>query len=216
MKLRGVFGGTFDPVHLGHLRAAWEVAEALDMPVHMVPAGSPPHRPQPVASADQRWAMLSRALLGQDRLIADDRELKRPGPSFMFDTLTAIGEEYPGQALCLILGGDAAAALDGWHRWREVLERAHLLVLTRPGHTQAPSGPLAELLAAREVGRAEDLITRKSAAVLRFPVTAMDVSARRIRRLWGAGRSPLFLCPRAVHEYVAAHRIYSDESRAET
>lgn len=114
-----LFGGTFDPVHLGHLRAAWEAAEALEADVHLLPAHVPPHRAQPVASSAQRLALLRAALRGQDRLLVDERELRRRGPSYTVDTLRELRGEIGAQRpLLLLLGADAFAGLPSWHEWR--------------------------------------------------------------------------------------------------
>src|SRR5579885_3221529 len=139
-----ILGGTFDPVHLGHLRAAWEAGEALDAEVRLIPTNVPPHRPAPVANAQQRAAILRAALTGQDRLKLDTRELDRAGPSYTFDTLTSLREEIGAQrALVVLLGADAFAGLPSWHRWRELLDLAHIAVLTRPGHVPPLAGGLS-------------------------------------------------------------------------
>lgn len=206
--LRGVFGGTFDPIHFGHLRCAWEAAVALDAPVHMVPAGEPPHRRPPSASPEQRWEMLTLALAGQKRLFADPRELERSGPSYTIDTLASMAAEHPGAALCLIVGADAAGGLERWHRWREVLDQAHLVVLTRPGSPGRFAGALARTLAGREVDSPAALARTGPPALLKLPVTALDISASAIRRAWRTGAEPRYLTPPAVHEYIARRRIY--------
>src|SRR6185312_1151077 len=120
MRPLAILGGTFDPVHLGHLRAAWEAAEALDAEVRLVPAHVPPHRSAPVASAPQRVAILRAALAGQDRLKLDTRELDRDGPSYTYDTLAGLRPEIGARPLVLLIGSDAFAALPTWHRWREL------------------------------------------------------------------------------------------------
>ncbi len=209
MTLRGVFGGTFDPIHLGHLRCAWEVAVALDAPVHMIPAREPPHRRPPVASPEQRWEMLTLALAGQQRLLADARELERPGPSYTIDTLASLAAEHPDATLCLVVGADAASGLERWHRWREVLEKAHLVVLTRPGAPGRFTGALARVLAGREVETAAALAGNRPPGLLEFPVTPLDISASAIRRAWRVGAEPRYLTPPAVHEYIAKRRIYT-------
>src|ERR1700744_6815477 len=145
MKPIVLFGGTFDPVHIAHLRVALEAAEILDAHVRFMPANVPPHRPAPVASAGQRTAMLERAIAGQARLSVDARELKRSGPSYTVDTLVELRSELPReQSIAILLGDDAFAGLPSWHRWRELFELAHIVVMTRPGHGGELSRELAD------------------------------------------------------------------------
>lgn len=140
-----LFGGTFDPVHLGHLSVAWEAAELLDAEVRLMPASVPPHRPAPIANAEQRVAMLRAALQKQSRLTLDTRELERSGPSYTIDTLTELRAEQGDRPLVLLIGADAFAGLPGWHRWRELFEVAHIGVLSRPGvDVVLPDALLAE------------------------------------------------------------------------
>src|SRR5690606_35078171 len=135
VKPIGLFGGTFDPIHNAHLRVAWEAAEVLDADVRLLPASVPPHRAQPVGSARQRAALVRAALVRQDRLVLDTRELQREGPSYTIDTLLELrGEIGPLRPLVLLIGADAFAGLPTWHRWRELFDHAHIGVLTRPGH----------------------------------------------------------------------------------
>lgn len=194
-----IFGGTFDPVHIGHLRAAWEASEALDAEVKLVPASVPPHRPQPVASAGQRAAMLRVALAGQQRLGLDLRELARSGPSYTFDTLAELRAEIgAARPLVLLVGADAFAGLSTWHRWRGLFELAHVCVLTRPG--QIPSVPevLANEVASRAAVNAGALRGTAAGRVLNVAVTALGISSTRIRNLLAAGREPHWLVPQVV------------------
>lgn len=194
-----IFGGTFDPVHVGHLRAAWEAAEALDAEVYLVPAKVPPHRPQPVASAARRAAILRAALAGQERLQLDLRELDRDGPSYTYDTLTslraAVGATRP---LMLLIGADAFAELVSWYRWRELFELAHVCILTRPGQIPAVPEELAVEVAARAAVSAQTLRTSPAGRVLNVAVTALGISATRIRHLLATGGDPRWLVPQAV------------------
>lgn len=194
-----IFGGTFDPVHVGHLRAAWEAAEALDAEVRFVPARVPPHRPQPVATAEQRAMMLRAALAGQDRLALDLRELDREGPSFTFDTLTSLRDEFgAARPLVLLVGADAFAGLSSWHRWRELFSLAHMCVLTRPGQIPALDDALAAEVAARMVGDAAALRATPSGCVLNMIVTALGISATRIRDELANGGDPRWLVAQAL------------------
>lgn len=211
-----IFGGTFDPVHVGHLRAAWEASEALDADVYLVPAKVPPHRPQPVASAERRAAMLRAALAGQDRLCLDLRELDRDGPSYTFDTLAslraAVGSERP---LELLIGADAFAGLSTWHRWRELFELAHVCVLTRPGQIPAVPEVLATEVAARAAVSATTLRKAPAGRVLNVAVTALGISATRVRNLLASGRDARWLVPHALLDDPALLEPYRENRDSE-
>jgi nicotinate-nucleotide adenylyltransferase len=199
MQPLAIFGGTFDPIHIGHLRAAWEASEALDAEVRIVPAKIPPHRPQPVASADERVAMLRAALAGQDRLRLDLRELEREGPSYTFDTLASLRAEIGGERpLVLLIGADAFAGLSTWHRWRELFDLAHVCVLTRPAQIPAMPDALATEVAARKMPDIAGLREAPSGKVLDMVVSALGISATRIRALLAEGRTPRWLVPQAL------------------
>jgi nicotinate-nucleotide adenylyltransferase len=199
MRPLAILGGTFDPVHLGHLRAAWEAAEAMDADVHLVPANVPPHRPAPIANAQQRAAILRAALAGQERLKLDTRELDRAGPSYTFDTLSSLREESGTQRpLVLLIGADAFALLPTWHRWRELFDLAHIGVLTRPGHAPPLPDELSEAIASREAQDAQALRASAAGRVLRIAITPLEISATKIRALLREGHEPRWLVPDAV------------------
>lgn len=199
MRPLAIFGGTFDPIHIGHLRAAWEASEALDAEVRLVPAKIPPHRPQPVASAAERAAMLRVVLAGQHRLQLDLRELQREGPSYTFDTLMSLRAEVGNQRpLVLLIGADAFAGLSEWHRWRELFDLAHMCVLTRPAQIPAMPEALAAEVAARKVEGITTLCEEPAGKVLDMVVSALGISATRIRALLAEGREPRWLVPDAL------------------
>ncbi|MEO6968719.1 MAG: nicotinate-nucleotide adenylyltransferase [Rhodanobacteraceae bacterium] len=194
-----ILGGTFDPVHLGHLRAAWEAADTLDAEMRLVPAKLPPHRPAPVATPQQRAAILRAALTGQDRLQLDTRELERDGPSYTVDTLASLREEIGRQRpLVLLLGADAFAGLPSWHRWRELFALVHLCVLTRPGHAPPLPDELDEAIAQRVATNVDELRTGANGRVLRLAITPLEISATRIRAWLREGREPRWLVPDAL------------------
>jgi nicotinate-nucleotide adenylyltransferase len=209
MRPLAIFGGTFDPIHIGHLRAAWEASEALDAEVRIVPAKIPPHRPQPVASASERAAMLRAALVGQDRLTLDLRELEREGPSYTFDTLTSLRAEIgSARPLVLLIGADAFAGLSEWHRWRELFDLAHMCVLTRPAQIPAMPDALAAEVASRTVEDLAGLRDGPAGCVLNMVVSALGISATRIRALLADGREPRWLVPQAVLDDPALLQPY--------
>lgn len=214
----GVFGGTFDPVHNGHLRVATEVFEELALAeVRMVPCHVPAHRGAPGATAGQRMQMLRAAIDGQPGLVADPRELDRAGPSYMVDTLASLRAELGADVpLLLLLGADAFAGLPTWHRWRDLLLHAHLVVLTRPGHGSEPFGDeLADLVTRVRIQTAAELVSSPSGRILFRPVTPLEISASRIRELVAAGRSPRHLVPETVRNIIERLGLYGSGPTAD-
>lgn len=209
MRALALFGGTFDPVHYGHLRSAWEASQLLDADVALMPASVPPHRPQPFVPAAARVEMLDAALAGQSRLVVDARELRRDGPSYSVDTLREVrGEVGPQRALVLIVGADAFAGLPTWHEWRALFDLAHIAVLARPGHEPALAPELAAELERRRA--APDSAWRESpaGAIVSLAVTPLEISATDIRRRIAAGEEPRFLLPDAVWALIRARGWY--------
>ena len=205
----GIFGGTFDPVHHGHLRIALDAVEFLGLEkVHLVPLAHAVHRGQPHATAEQRLAMLQRAVAGEPALLADDREIRRGGDSFMVDTLQSLRTDLPDRGLCLLLGSDA---FNGFMRWRSplrILEMANILVMQRPGYT-LPDDP--RLCALVDAHRRDDLQAFRGSATggIHFhEVTQLEISSSDIRTRIAAGRNPAYLLPRAVIAYIGEHRLY--------
>jgi nicotinate-nucleotide adenylyltransferase len=214
----GVFGGTFDPIHLGHLRTALELYETLRLKeIRLFPSAIPPHREQPVASAEQRLAMVRLAVKGQTGFLVDDRELHREGPSYTVNTLRSLREEFPHQPLCLILGADAFLGLDTWHCWQDIPDLAHLVVVHRPGwelpYSKGRSADVSEhltaLLVQRKVQGASQLARQSAGSILFCTVTQMDISSSGVRHLISSGRSPRYLLPDDVLDYIAKEAIYS-------
>jgi nicotinate-nucleotide adenylyltransferase len=196
MRPLAILGGTFDPIHLGHLRVAWEAAQFLDAEVRLLPARVPPHRPQPVADAQHRAAMLRVALAGQTRLGLDARELHREGPSYTIDTLAELrGEIGATRALVLLVGADAWAGLPDWHRWRELFDLAHIGVLSRAGHEIVESDELAAESRPRRIADPSMLAQSVAGRVVEIRVSALEISATHIRNELAAGREPRYLVP---------------------
>lgn len=211
----GIFGGSFDPIHLGHLRAALELKQALELEqVRFIPCRQPPHRGPPVAGAEQRVALLEAALRGEPAFRLDIRELHRDGPSYTVDTLLSLRTELGAAPLCLILGMDAFQGFSTWHRWQEVIELAHLVVAHRPGWIPPRSGAVAELLTQRQVRGGAELRQHSGGRVLLWPVTPLDISSSHIRTLVMEGHSPRYLVPEAVWELIQARNIYRAPGKA--
>lgn len=211
VAMLGIYGGTFDPIHFGHLRTAVEVKDRLGLDeLRFLPCRLPPHREQPGASPTQRTAMLELALSGLGPGIAlDRRELERDGPSYMVDTLASLREEGIDGPLVLILGLDAFRALPSWHQWRRLLELAHIAVMRRPNvgepHWQ---GDLAELMARCQAQSPADLQSSAAGSILLLEVTQLDISATSIRHLIAKGKSPRFLLPDPVLAMITEQGIY--------
>ena len=215
----GVFGGTFDPVHFGHLRPALEVFEALGLrQMRFIPVNQPPHRDPPQANGRQRETMLL-AAIGKDspRLLVDNRELRRAGPSYMVDTLISLRRDRPNplgdEPICLVLGMDAFLQLHTWHRWEEILELAHLVVTHRPGWQldhdgQGMAPQLAALWQERLVAGAAQLKQEAVGKILHMAVSQLDISATHIRELIAAGSSPRFLLPDPVWNLIRLQSLY--------
>jgi nicotinate-nucleotide adenylyltransferase len=211
----GVFGGTFDPVHYGHLRAASDVREALDLgELRLVPARDPPHRGTPSASAAHRVAMLELALAEFPQLALDTREIDRIGKSYTVDTLRELRSEQPDRPLVLVVGVDTFAGLPQWHRWRELSELAHIAVVTRPGTRveDALHGPLAGLWQNRYRKDKVQLETALAGAIFTVSVTPQPISATGIRAALAQGRKGIAkvrgLLPAAVLTYIDHHQLY--------
>lgn len=222
----GVFGGTFDPIHNGHLRIALDVQQQLSLScVHFIPCKNPVHRDEPMLGAEQRLHLLRLAIQDQSSFVADDREIQRVGPSYMIDTLESLATDYPQQPLLLMIGADAFAGFDQWHRWQEILERAHLVLMQRPGLSQiyspdSYSQELAHELRQRIVGQATDspqkisgnlqqLLAKKSAgSIICVPVTQLKISASEIRKKLKMGQGIDYLLPESVRQEVINQQYY--------
>lgn len=208
----GIFGGTFDPVHFGHLRAASEVNELLDIDdFRLLPAGTPPHRSNTYANGEHRLAMLRLAVTDCPDLVVDEREIHRQGASFMADTLLEIRAASGDRPLLLIVGQDAANKLDEWHRWRDLLELAHLVIMTRPDAEHDYSSELGKCLGSRTVENIKPLFEQPAGLVRYLNVTQLAISSTDIRGRILGGLSPRFLLPDRVLAYVKLHRLYQAE-----
>ena len=213
----GIFGGTFDPVHLGHLRTAHELRTGLGLAeVRFIPSRVPPHRPPTIAPEALRLRMLEAALDGQPDFVVDGRELRRPGPSFMVDTLASLRQEMPMRPLCLLLGMDAFFGLPAWHRWQDILTLAHIVVARRPGFAEQTDGEIGQLLRSHETADSQALATAPTGCILVREVTQLEISSSAIRNLVAAGGDPRFLVPDAVLELITKTHIYANPREVRT
>ena len=205
----GIFGGTFDPVHYGHLRPALEVQEALELnEIRFIPAGQPPHRDLPHATTQQRLSMLRAAIDAQPGFVIDEREVRREGPSYMVDTLASLRDELGQVPLCLILGYDAFLGLPRWHQWQRLIELSHLVITHRPGWNHDDlDETLQNLMEQHEI--APERMARQAAGGLIFvPVTQLDISASGIREQIRAGQDIRYLLPDPVYEMIKEQQLY--------
>lgn len=207
----GVFGGTFDPVHYGHLRSALELVEHLQLQqLRLMPCAVPPHRGSPVCDAVHRAAMVELAVAGEPRLVCDSRELRREGASYTIDSLVELRRELgAGHSLCLVMGCDAVLAIATWHRWQELLDWAHIVVIARPGWKLPAAGPVADWLREHRLTDPVELCLRPSGGILIEELRPLAISSTEIRLLLAAGRSPRYLLPQAVLDYIHTHDLYS-------
>jgi nicotinate-nucleotide adenylyltransferase len=212
----GIFGGTFDPIHYGHLRTAFELWQALRLPeMRFMPAGNPPHREQTVASNELRLEMVRVATMGQPGFTVDDREMHKAGPSYSVDTLAELRAEHPSRPLCLVVGMDAFLGLPKWHQWRDLLSLAHLVVAHRPGWRAPTMGPLGEMLVDRGTGAVFDLHESIAGRIYIHAVTQLEISSTEVRNLVAAGRDPRYLMPDGVRRLIHDSGCYArrDDSK---
>ncbi|MBM4207853.1 MAG: nicotinate-nucleotide adenylyltransferase [Gammaproteobacteria bacterium] len=204
----GIFGGTFDPIHYGHLRSALEVSEIFGLDeVRLIPSAQPPHRDLPVASAVMRLHMLELAIINQPQFVIDQRELNRQGKSYMVDTLSSLRDELSQQPLLLFIGSDAFNKLTSWHQWQRLFDYAHIAVLTRPGYVINELDPF---FTQRQTGDRRQLSRQISGLLFFQPITQLDISATNIRQIVAAGRNPRFLLPDAVISYINEQQLYQN------
>lgn len=217
MQLIGILGGSFDPIHFGHLRMAQELADTLSLAeVRFIPTASPPHRPKSQTPATDRLAMVELAIQGNTLFCTDDREIRRHVeqriPSYTIDTLLSLQQELGNdQTLCLLLGGDAFLGLPTWHRWQELLNHCHIVVAHRPHaalHSENFSQPLKALWDKSGTACVQDIQDRKSGCLMLQPITALDISATRIREDLKQGKSPRYLMPDAIINYIRTKKLY--------
>jgi nicotinate-nucleotide adenylyltransferase len=206
----GIFGGTFDPVHYGHLRSVLEVKEIFGLDeVRLVPSAQPPHRQVPQASVAMRLEMLKLAVQNQAGFIVDTREIDRAGASYMVVTLESLRQEFPEQPLSLFIGSDAFNQLESWYQWQRLFDFAHIVVLTRPGFIVQQ---LDDFFTARQVANKQELSQHLAGKLYFQPITQLDISATVIRNMIANERNPAFLLPDAVIAYIKQQQLYQTQT----
>ena len=211
----GIFGGTFDPLHYGHLRLAQEAAESLKLAeVKFVPGGMPPHRAAPQVTSQQRLEMVRLATAGNPLFSVDDREVKRSGPGYTVDTLAELRREAGAQRpLCLLLGADAFLELATWHRWQDLFELAHLVIAHRPGFPpeswpERMPQPLAREYEARLLQQPYSVHLSPAGGIVTRAIAALEISGSMIRDSLARGVSPRYLLPDPVLDYIRNQKLY--------
>jgi nicotinate-nucleotide adenylyltransferase len=216
----GIFGGTFNPVHWGHIRTALELRKALAMDVMlMVPCGIPPHRDEPDTNPQIRLAMLNAAVSGYSELQVDDRELKRDGPSYTVDTLHSLRDEKGNVPLALCVGVDAFVNLDTWHQWKSLVELAHIVVAHRPGWPvesleQKISAGLKKMVREHTVIDGALLHQKPAGCVLMQKVTDIPLSSSEIRHCVAQGKSVADMVPPGVLHIIERNKLYQTAERS--
>ncbi|WP_373019507.1 nicotinate-nucleotide adenylyltransferase [Thiomicrorhabdus sp.] len=211
MRLIGINGGTFDPIHFGHLRPALEVQQKLGLEqVRFVPCYQPVHRGKPSVSAEQRCAMIELAIKGQPKFCLDTVEIDRGGPSYMVDTLVALKQSLGvDAALVLIMGTDAFANFHTWHNWREILQLSNIAVTHRPGEALPLYCEAGQILRAHHV----KTFSQPCEQIVDVQVTQLDLSATALRNYLQQGQSVDYLMPPAVIDYIQQHHLYRDVNK---
>ncbi len=210
MNSIGIFGGTFDPIHNGHLRIALEALEELSLSaVHFIPCGQSPLRSEPTAANDMRLRMVKAAVEEEERFIVDTREMKRGGPSYTFDTLVGLRDEYKESSMCLFLGMDAFLSLPRWHRWKELIDLAHIVIAHRPGWKAPTEGPLGAFVREHLAESSQDIVTKREGSLFVLPVTQLEISATKLRSSIRLGLDPKYLVPESVRAIIKETECYA-------
>ena len=213
MTAIGILGGTFNPIHFGHLRMAQELADSLHLDsVRFIPAANPPHKDAPAITARHRAAMVQLGITGNSAFTIDERELNRTGASYTLDTLHSLRSELGNQvSITLFMGSDAFTKFDTWHRWQEIINLCHIALVQRPqlrGHEHKLSKSLETFLHNHYSENGDDLHNQAAGFVTMRQITALDISSTAIRQALQHGDSARYLMPDSVIDYINQHQLY--------
>ena len=204
----GIFGGTFDPVHFGHLRTSLEIQQQLKLDeMRLIPCKHPPHRPPPTASALHRLNM-ARLGVENSELIVDDREMTRDGPSYSIDTLMSLRREFPRASLNMVVRQDAFLELPSWYQWEKLIQLANIIVICNIDWSMPKAGIMTDFFEAHALAPEESPKDFTAGRVMPLSVTALDIAARKLRALMQAKRSIRFLVPEKVLDYIQKNDLY--------
>jgi nicotinate-nucleotide adenylyltransferase len=209
----GLSGGTFDPIHFGHLRMAQELAENLHLSaVRFIPAAQPPHKSAPEVSAEHRAAMVRLGIAGNSLFSCDERELCREGASYTIDTLLSLRDELGADiSLVLLIGSDAFTKFDTWHRWQDIIQLCHIALVERPmvGKQEPLSKPLQIFLQSHFTENTEDLHRKSAGFITLQTITALEISSTSIRSNLQEQKSARYLLPDSILEYICTYQLYT-------
>jgi nicotinate-nucleotide adenylyltransferase len=213
----GIYGGTFDPIHYGHLRPNLELCELLGLDhVRFIPAYLPPHKDKPQTSVEHRLEMVALAISKEERFVLDDREIKRGGASYTIDTLKSLRQDYPDSPLCLLMGMDAFSGIDSWYHWQELLNYAHIIVSQRPETDFDVQARWPERIQAFYQSHKADreTIGQSLCGKIRLEaVTQLSISATNIRRRLKNNQSVRFLMPEPVINLIKYNNLYTESAK---
>jgi len=213
-QLIGVLGGTYDPVHKGHVYVATALAQyEAFKEIYVVPCYQPVHRNQPHAGAQTRLAMIELVFNNYPKIKVDDREIARQGPSYAYETLLSLTQQYPNNPICWILGSDAFASFHHWHRWQDILNNGHLVIVKRPGSPLPSEGPCHQLLTERRVDNLQALTQKSAGNITVLDINSPYISAHTIRQKLQLNESVKHLVPSKIWRYIQQHKLYATQDK---
>lgn len=205
MKFIGINGGTFDPIHYGHLRPALEVMQELNLDqVQFIPCYQPVHKGMPNVAAEQRSEMIRLAIENQPKFVLNTIEIDKGGPSYMVETLALLKQQFPEDSLVLMMGTDAFAKFHTWHQWQRILQLANIVIMHRPGEPVPQQGQSGEIYQKYHVTK----LSLASGQIMDMDVTQLDISSTMVREHLRLGHSAEYLLPYCVVQYIEANNLY--------
>ncbi|MEE9551742.1 MAG: nicotinate-nucleotide adenylyltransferase [Gammaproteobacteria bacterium] len=213
MKPIGILGGTFDPIHNGHLRLAIESYEQLDLEeVRLIPLNIPPHRNTPHASPEQRLEMMEIALHKLSGLVIDDCELHREGPSYTIDTVSVARDKVGDTPICLLMGMDAFNTISSWHRWEELLDQVHIVIADRPADDIAKDPNITVFLNRHHVDDISKLHKAPAGNIFKIDIPMLDISASKIKNIISSDKDASYLLPGNVLDFIKTNNLYQQNT----